>query len=252
MKIELIPLLTDNYSFLLVADDGTVGVVDPAEFSGTDKKIQSMGGRLNFIINTHHHWDHVGANESLKRRYGATIVGPGHDAARIPGIDREVNEGDTFLFGHHRAQVLFTPGHTKGHICYWFEKESALFCGDTLFSLGCGRLFEGTPAQMWRSLDRLRSLPDDTKVYCAHEYTEQNGKFAKTIDDSNVDLLNKLADVRRDRANGVPTIPANLGEEKITNPFLRPFDLAIRNKLGMVEATDVEVFKEIRRLKDDF
>ena len=167
-------------------------------------------------MNTHHHGDHTGANLELKAAYGLTIVGAGHDAARIPGIDVRVGDGDSYDFAGHRAQVMAVPGHTTGHIAYYFADSDALFCGDTLFALGCGRVFEGTMDQMWRSLSALRALPDDTRVYCAHEYTQANARFALSVDGDNPALVQRAAEIDSLRAAGRPTVPSALGEEKRT------------------------------------
>jgi hydroxyacylglutathione hydrolase len=180
------------------------------------------------------------------------IVGSRADAARIPGIDVLVGEGDRFSLGAHEARILETSGHTVGHICYVFDADQAAFVGDTLFSLGCGRLFEGTPAQMWASLQKLMALPDDVRVYCAHEYTQGNGRFAVTMEPRNAALAARVAEVAALRAASRPTVPSTIGLEKATNPFLRPASLELRRTLGMSTAPDADVLGETRRRKDQF
>jgi hydroxyacylglutathione hydrolase len=197
-----------------------------------------------------HHADHTGGNLELKQATGCRVAGAGKDEARIPGIDLKLEEGDHFSFGEIDAQVLETPGHTSGHISFWFPDAKALFCADTLFSLGCGRVMEGTHAQMWSSLCKLAALPDDAMVYCGHEYTENNARFALTIDPDNKALQARAAEVKRQRAAGKPMVPSKLGEERKANPFLRAADPAIRKRLGMEKASDAEVFAEIRGRKD--
>lgn len=239
LEITLIPALTDNYVYLLrdVAT-GKTAVVDPTEAQVVERELgrQSLG--LDFIINTHHHWDHVGGNAELKKRYDCKVLGPAADKERIATMDWGLGDGDRFQLGSRPCEVLFLPGHTAGHIALWFEEDQALFCGDTLFSLGCGRLFEGSPEQMWASLSRLAALPAETKIYCAHEYTEANGRFALTVDPENRALQDRMAEVRRLRATGASTLPSTIGQEKATNPFLR--------------AGSAVKFAELRSAKDRF
>ena len=169
---------------------------------------------LDFILNTHHHLDHVGANLELKKKYGCKIIGSERDSSRIPGIDIKLNEGDFFEIGESKCKIFDVSGHTEGHIAFYFKKENLIFCGDTLFSLGCGRLFEGTPLQMVQSLLKIRSLPDNTKIYCAHEYTLNNANFALSLDPSNKKLKAKVQEIKIKRSRNVPTIPCFLGDEK--------------------------------------
>jgi hydroxyacylglutathione hydrolase len=253
LEIVQIPVLTDNYVYL-VREPGTgaVGVVDPAVAEPVERELDARRWRLTHVINTHHHGDHTGGNLRLKARYGATVVGPRADRGRIPGIDIDVGDGEDWAFGRETARVFDVPGHTRGHIAYWFKDSRALFCGDTMFSLGCGRLFEGTPAQMWNSLGKLRALPDDTRVYCAHEYTESNGRFARTVDPANPDLMRRIDEVKRLRAEGRPTVPSLLGEERRANPFLRADQPALAANLGLPAGDPVAVFAEVRRRKDVF
>jgi hydroxyacylglutathione hydrolase len=180
------------------------------------------------------------------------VVGPKPDRERIPGIDVEVDDGDRYRFGATDAEVFFVPGHTRGHIAYWFPGSNALFCGDTLFALGCGRLFEGTPEQMWTSLSRLRALPPETRVYCAHEYTQANARFALSVDGGNQALVRRAEQIDRLRADGQPTVPSTLGQEVATNPFLRADDPELADAVGLAGAEPVEVFAEVRQRKDNF
>jgi len=253
LEIHQIPVLSDNYLYLFKEpDSGYVGIVDPAVAGPVLDKLDELGWTLTHIINTHHHMDHTGANLELKEKTGCTIVGAKIDAARIPGIDIEVAEGDIYEFGAEKAQVFEVPGHTSGHIAYWFENSDALFCGDTLFALGCGRLFEGTPAQMWNSISKFQNMPDSTKVYCAHEYTEANARFAVTVDPKNTALQSRFEDILKLRANLIPTVPSTLGEEKATNPFMRADDPGLAAALNLTGADPVEVFAETRSRKDNF
>jgi hydroxyacylglutathione hydrolase len=253
LEIEQIPVLSDNYVYLVHEPEaGVTGVVDPAVAEPVLAKLEEKGWKLGWILSTHHHADHTGGNLELKRATGCRIAGAKADAARIPGIDVGLAEGDRFELGRMKAEVFETPGHTSGHISYWLPEAKALFCADTLFSLGCGRLFEGTPAQMWNSLSKLAKLPDDARVYCGHEYTQSNARFALSVDPDNPALRKRAEEVERQRAAGKPTVPTTLGEERAANPFLRPDDSAIRKRLGLERASDVEVFAEIRRRKDSF
>ena len=251
--VEIIPALSDNYIYLLhEAEAGVTGVVDPAVAEPVMARLDANGWSLDWILSTHHHADHTAGNLDLKQATGCQIAGPGKDAARIPGIDVKLVEGDRFQLGHAEAEIFETPGHTSGHISYWFAGSNALFSADTLFSLGCGRLFEGTPAEMWNSLKKYAALPDDALVYCGHEYTQSNARFALSIDPDNAALQARAKEVDRQRAAGKPTIPTTLGQERATNPFLRPDDRLIRKQLGMEAAADVDVFAEIRQRKDNF
>ncbi|MCC7413132.1 MAG: hydroxyacylglutathione hydrolase [Gammaproteobacteria bacterium] len=253
LEIERIPALSDNYIWLVHEPAANVtAVVDPAEAEPVRAVLRTKGWRLTHILNTHHHADHVGGNAALKSETGATIVGPRADRARIPGIDVEVGDGDSYVFGAATATVFDVPGHTRGHIAYWFAADDALFCGDTLFAMGCGRLFEGTPAQMWHSLSKLRALPPATRVYCAHEYTLANGRFALSVEPDNAVLAERMRRIEAMRARGEATVPSTLGVEIATNPFLRPDSAALRSTLGLADADDVTVFAETRRRKDGF
>lgn len=253
LEIVQIPVLSDNYIYLAHdAGSGATAAIDPALAEPVLGALSARGWKLTHILNTHHHIDHIGGNIELKQVTGCTIAGYGDDAARIPGIDVRLNDGDMFMLGDARTEVLFVPGHTRGHIAFWCADDRALFCGDTLFSMGCGRLFEGTPEQMYASLSRIAALPEDALVYCTHEYTESNGRFALTLEPGNAELQQRMAEVRGLRAGGKPTVPSMLGMEKRTNPFLRTESVEIRKNLGMLSATPIQVFTEIRHRKDSF
>lgn len=253
LEVVQIPCLEDNYAYLVHdAGTGTTAAIDSPDPRVILAALDARGWTLDYVLNTHHHWDHAGGNLVLKGRTDCRIVGHGADAERLPGLDIRLKPGDSFAVGTRLARVLDTPGHTRAHICWWFPEDQLVFVGDTLFALGCGRLFEGTPEQMWTSLQRLAVLPDDTRVYCAHEYTQNNGRFALTVEPDNDDLVRRMAEVDQRRAAGAPTIPTTIGQEKTTNPFLRPSSPGIRATLGLPDAPDVAVFAETRRRKDSF
>jgi hydroxyacylglutathione hydrolase len=251
LTVTLVPCLKDNYAYLL-ADRaaGLCAVVDPSEPEPVKAALAKTGDRLTHILNTHHHWDHTGGNQSLKTEFGAKVIGPAKDRERIPGIDEGVSEDSGWSFGPHRARILEVPAHTRGAITFVFG--AIAFTGDTLFAMGCGRLFEGDPPMMWNSLSKLMTLADDTKIYCGHEYTLSNGRFALTLEPGNADLQARMRDVETARARNEPTIPSTMGLEKKTNPFLRPNSPELRRSLGMENASDVEVFGETRKRKDSF
>lgn len=251
IDIEMFPCLSDNYGFLLHdCESGATASIDTPEVGPILAALERRGWQLTHILNTHHHGDHAGGNLELKRVTGCRIVGPGNDAARIPGIDVGVADGDVVEFGRQRIEVIETPGHTRGHIVYLLRDQKVAFVGDTLFAMGCGRLFEGSPEQMWHSLQKLLRWPNETRIYCAHEYTAANGRFALTVEPNNPDLKARCEDVARLREAGTPTVPTTLALEKATNPFLRP--AALRESLDMPRADDVAVFARTRALKDAF
>lgn len=257
MEISRLPALSDNYIFLLYdSAQQTAAVVDPAEPDPVLQALARHGAKLTTIFNTHHHADHVGANRHLQQQFPEVVIYGGvADRGRIPGQQVYLSEGDTVTFAGRSGHVYFVPGHTKAHIAYYFppvkgDDWGELFCGDTLFAGGCGRLFEGTPQQMVSSLGKLRSLPDHTRVWCAHEYTLKNLQFALTVDPDNAVLQQQLATVQAARNQGVATIPTQLGLEKQLNPFLR-WDAPILQK--QMQTTDpIRTFARLRGKKDQF
>ena len=258
IEIHMFPCLRDNYGFLLHdTAAGVTAAVDTPEVEPILGALRDKGWQLTHILNTHHHNDHAGGNLAIKAATGCRIVGPRADAARIPGIDVEVGEGDEFLLGEHPVRVHDTPGHTRGHIVYHLTGDGVAFVGDTLFAMGCGRLFEGTAQQMWSSLQKLMRWPDDTRVYCAHEYTQANARFALSVEPGNAALARRAREVDAMRAARKPTVPTTIGIEKATNPFLRPASGEIRAAVGLTEpgqgeAGLVTVFARTRALKDAF
>lgn len=253
LQVHQFPCLGDNYGYLVHdPESGLTASIDSPDAKAIQRELAGQGWKLDFILNTHHHADHAGGNLALKSSTGCKIVGAHADAERIPGIDVLVRAGDSFALGKHTARIIETPGHTRAHICYLFEADRAAFVGDTLFSMGCGRLFEGTPAQMWTSLQKIMQLPDETRIYCAHEYTQSNGRFALSLEPDNTALHARMLEVAALRAADQPTVPSTLGTEKATNPFLRPASPELRATLGLAAATDTEVFAETRKRKDQF
>jgi hydroxyacylglutathione hydrolase len=249
IEIEIVPCLSDNYAYL-VKSGHLCAVVDPSEPGPVRAALAKTGWTLSHILNTHHHLDHCGGNLDLKKETGATIVGPGKDAARIPGLDVGVDESSGWEFDGRKVQVLEVPAHTRGAITFVIDGHA--FTGDTLFLMGCGRLFEGDPQMMWTSLSKLMTLPEETRIYCGHEYTQSNGRFALTLEPGNQALKARMEEVNAMRATGRPTVPASMGLEKRTNPFLRPDVPEIRKSLGMEKANTVAAFGEIRARKDRF
>jgi hydroxyacylglutathione hydrolase len=249
VEIEIVPCLSDNYAYLVKSGE-FCAVVDPSEPGPVRVALARRGWTPTHILNTHHHLDHTGGNLDLKQEYGAKVVGPGKDAARIPGIDIGVDEATGWEFDGRKVAVLEVPAHTRGAITFVIDGNA--FTGDTLFALGCGRLFEGDAATMWASLSKLMTLPDDTKIWCGHEYTQSNGKFALSIEPGNAALKTRMDAVNAARARGEATVPSTLGLEKKTNPFLRPDSGEIRKSLGMETASDTAVFGEIRERKNNF
>ena len=255
MNIIQIPLLRDNYGYLVVCQKSqTAAIVDPSEAEPVQRRVAQENISLTAILNTHHHRDHTGGNEGLLAGQKLAVYGHRSDQGRIPGLTHGVDEGDEVQIGELTGKVLFIPGHTTGHVAYLFGNN--LFCGDTLFTAGCGRLFEGTPEQMHASLKKLMALPDDTQVYCGHEYTENNLRFAVTLEPTNQKLVSRLERVQALRARGAATVPATLAEEKQTNPFLRWDSTEIHNSLRAripdLRPDPVSVFATVRKLKDSF
>lgn len=252
-EIRLFRCLSDNYGVLL--HDGATGAtasIDAPEAAPIENVLRETGWKLTDILVTHHHADHTQGIQALKDKHRCRVVAPAGEANKVPAVDQTVREGDTVKVGNLAANVIETPGHTLGHIAYWFHKEKVAFVGDTLFSIGCGRVIEGTPEQMWNSLKKLRDLPDDTRVYCGHEYTLANIKFALSIDKDNPVLTAREAQAVRQVEEGTPTIPVTVGDEKLANPFLRAdvADLAV--DIGLAGKPPAEVFAEIRARKNRF
>jgi len=250
-EIRLFPCLSDNFGYL-IHDDATKATasIDAPEAGPIVKALEREGWKLTDILITHHHGDHVGGVAELKKKYGCRVVAPHDKSTKIANADLRVGNGDVVKVGELLARVLETPGHTLDHISYVFDGEKALFAADTLFSIGCGRVFEGTYPMMWDSLLRLRALPDDFKLYCGHEYTASNVKFALSVDSDNAALQARAAEVTRLRGENKPTIPSLLGEEKKTNIFLRADDPSVAIKLHMKGASAAEVFGELRERKN--
>ena len=239
MKVEIIPCLQDNYSYLIIDEDKLEAcVVDPSEAKPIIDYLSGKNIDLKYILNTHHHYDHIGGNTELKKKFGSVVLGFNGDAKRIPEIDILLKDNEIWNGGNFKAKIIHIPGHTLGHICFYFFDENLLFTGDTLFSLGCGRIFEGTYEQMYDSLNKLKSLPKETKIYCGHEYTLNNSKFCLEHDSENSSLLKKIEFIKKQRNNNLPTIPSTLQDEIDCNIFLR--------------ANDLKTFSKLRDLKDNF
>lgn len=253
LEVLQLPILKDNYIYLIHdAESGETAVVDPGLAQPVLEALSEQNWQLTYIFNTHHHWDHVDGNLELKQKTACKIIAGQGDITRIPGVDNGVKNGDTLLLGNHRITIMATPGHTLHHIVYYFPEDHLLFCGDTLFVMGCGRLFEGTAEQMWQSLQKLKALPPLTRIYCTHEYTQSNGQFALTIEPDNVRLQQRMVEVNQLRANNQFTVPSTIEAELATNPFFREESVGLRRKIGIMNETPVQVFTKVRRLKDDF
>jgi len=253
MQVTPIPCLTDNYAYIIHDDNfKTVGVVDPSEAKPIISFLKKKNLKLNYILNTHHHFDHIGGNIELKKIYNAKIVGFLGDKHRIPGIDIALRNNENWSFGNSTVKVFHIPGHTLGHICFFFEKEKIVFTGDTLFSLGCGKIFEGNHEQMLTSLNKIKQLPKDTMIYCGHEYTYKNAEFCMKYDSDNIDLKKKFEKIKKLRSQNLPTIPSSLEDEIKSNIFLRCDQNVLKIKLNMKNQEDSKVFKKVRDLKDSF
>ncbi len=251
LEIHQFPCLSDNYGYLVHdAQSGETACIDTPETEPILAALNETGWQLTQIWNTHHHWDHAGNNEAIKQATGCTITGPAGEADKIPAIDRAVDDGDVVMLGRHAARILNVGGHTLGHIA--FHMDGHAFVGDSLFALGCGRVFEGTMAQMWDSLQKLAALPDGTKIYCAHEYTAGNAAFAATIETDNEALKTRIGEIEALRAKNLPTVPTEISLERATNPFLRANEAGIQAALNMQGSAAVDVFAEIRNRKDNF
>ena len=248
-----IPCLSDNYAFLLRDhDSGKVACIDVPEAAPILAALKERDWALSQIWLTHHHDDHVQGLAEVLAHHDANVIGAKNDAHRLPPLDRKVDEGDTITLGALEAEVLDVSGHTVGHLAFYVPAAATAFTADSLMALGCGRLFEGPPAQMWNSLQKMMAWPADTTICSGHEYTASNAKFALTVDPDNVDLISRVTDIETARKNGQPTVPSQLSTELKTNPFLRAADPGIRANLGMQTASDSEVFAEIRKRKDNF
>jgi hydroxyacylglutathione hydrolase len=244
---------SDNYGVLLHdPDTGATAAIDAPEAAPIEAALKATGWKLTDILVTHHHADHTDGIMELKEKYKCRVVAPAGEASKIPGVDETVREGDTVKVGKLTGNVIETPGHTLGHIVYWFHADNIVFAADTLFSVGCGRVIEGTMDQMWSSMRKMRDLPDETKIYCGHEYTAANIKFALSVDKDNKDLVARAAQAARQLAAGEPTIPTTIGEEKKTNPFLRAGEPSLAAGLGMAGKPANEVFAEVRERKNKF
>ena len=238
MIVELIPCLEDNYSYLIIDENNNACVIDPGEAKPVIDLVERKNINLKYILNTHHHYDHINGNEELKKRYNSAVVGYADDVKRIPGINVLVEDNQVWKADNFKAKIIHVPGHTSGHICFHFFNEKIIFTGDTLFSLGCGKLFEGTYKQMFESLNKVKSLPKDTKIYCGHEYTLQNSKFCIKHDPANLNLQNKILEITEKLKKDLPTIPSTIKDEIECNIFLR--------------AKTLESFSKLRDLKDNF
>ena len=239
MRVEIIPCLQDNYSYLVIDEtNNTACVVDPSEALPIIDFISNKNINLKYILNTHHHFDHIGGNKDLKKKYNLSVVGFKGDKNRIPEIDILVEDNEIWKADNFEARIFHIPGHTNGHISFFFHKDKFVFTGDTLFSLGCGRIFEGTYQEMFNSLDKIKNLPKDTKVYCGHEYTLQNSKFCIKHDSNNLNLKKKISEINNKIKNNLPTVPTTIKEELECNIFLR--------------ANDLKSFSKLRDLKDNF
>ena len=238
MIVEIIPCLQDNYSYLIIDENNNACVIDPSEAKPVIDLVERKKINLKYILNTHHHYDHIGGNEELKKKYNSIVVGYKDDAERIPGINVLVENNQVWKNDNFEAKIIHIPGHTTGHISFHFFNEKLIFTGDTLFSLGCGKIFEGTYQEMFESLNKIKSLPEDTKIYCGHEYTLQNSKFCIKHDPTNSNLQNKILEITEKLENALPTIPSILKDEIECNIFSR--------------AKNVESFSKLRDLKDNF
>lgn len=253
LAIEQFTCRSDNFGVLIHdSQSGLTASIDAPEEGPISTKLAENNWHLNEIFTTHHHGDHVEGNLALKEAFGCRITGPASEADKIPGIDKTVGQGDTINFADMAIEVIETPGHTLGHVSYWIPSRNVAFVADTLFAMGCGRVFEGTAEMMWNSLEKLLALPDETTLYCGHEYTLANAQFALTIEPDNPDLVARAKEVEQLRAEGKPTLPTTMAMEKKTNPFLRVNEPAIRAGLDMTGASPAEVFAEIRARKDRF
>ena len=252
-KTRLFICLKDNYGVLLHdSATGATAAIDAPEAAPIEAALKATGWKLSDILVTHHHHDHTGGIAELKQKHRCRVVAPHGEASKIPLLDETVREGDKVSVGKLSANVIETPGHTAGHITFWFDADKLAFAGDTLFSIGCGRVIEGTPEMMWASLKKLRDLPGDTRVYCGHEYTLANIKFAQSIEPGNAALTARAKEAARQVAAGEPTIPTTIAEEKAANVFLRADDPAVAAAVGLAGKPAAQVFAEVRARKNKF
>jgi hydroxyacylglutathione hydrolase len=253
MQVIPIKCLSDNYAYIIHDKiSKIVGVVDPSEAKPIISFLDKKKLKLNYILNTHHHFDHIGGNIELKKLYNAKVIGFYGDQHRIPGINIKLKDNEVWIFGDSPVKILHVPGHTLGHICFFFKKEKMVFTGDTLFSLGCGRIFEGDHKEMLDSLNKIKKLPKNTNIYCGHEYTYKNAEFCMKYDEGNINLRNKFEKIKKLRSRNLPSLPTTLADELDSNIFLRCDQKDLKIKLNMVNREDLEVFKKIRDLKDTF
>ena len=253
MKIEIIPCLKDNYSYLIIDEENkNACVVDPSEAKPIIKYLEKNNIELKYILNTHHHYDHVGGNIELKKKYDAKVIGYIDDLNRIPGIDVKLKDEEIWKENNFEAKIIHIPGHTLGHVCFHFYKDKNLFTGDTVFSLGCGRIFEGTYEQMFSSINKIKSFPKETKIYCGHEYTKKNYEFCISIDSKNKKLIFKNDSIKFKRSNNLPTIPTTIKDEIECNIFFRCENEVIKSSLNMKNKKPLEIFTKLRDLKDNF
>ena len=253
LNIDIVPCLKDNYSFIICdTETNTVAVVDPSEFNPINSFIEKKYKKIDYILNTHHHFDHTGGNLDLQKKYKTKIIGFKKDQKRIPGINIKLSDNENFKLGNINFKIFFIPGHTRGHVCFYAKSEKIVFTGDTLFSLGCGRVFEGTHQEMLESLSFIKKLPIDTKIYCGHEYTQKNMDFCIKHETNNMRLEEKKKWITSQLNQKQPTIPVTVEEELNTNIFLRCDNFSVKKSLGMQDSTELEVFKKLRDLKDVF
>ncbi len=253
MQITPISCLNDNYAYIINDQKTrTVSVVDPSDSKPIIQYLKKNKLNLNFIFNTHHHFDHIGGNIELKKYFNSKIIGFEKDKKRIPGIDITLEDNQLFKFGSLELKLMHIPGHTIGHVCFYFKKEKVIFTGDTLFSLGCGRIFEGSYEQMYDSLNKIKNLSKDTKIYCGHEYTLKNSQFCKKIDPKNANLDKKILEIKSKIQKNLPTVPSTLEDELNCNVFLRCDDEDIKSSLNKKGSNSIEIFSKLRDLKDNF
>ena len=253
MRVEIIPCLQDNYSYIIIDESNKIAcVIDPSEANPIIKFVEKENINLKYILNTHHHFDHVGGNKDLKKKYNSVVIGYKDDANRIPEIDILLEDNQIWKADNFEAKIMHIPGHTTGHISFHFFKEKLIFTGDTLFSLGCGKLFEGTYQDMFSSLKKIKKLSKDTKIYCGHEYTYKNAEFCMKHDDKNLDLIKQFEKIKKLRLDNLPTVPTMLEDELKSNIFLRCDQNEVKIKLNMKNEEDFKVFTKVRDLKDAF